>query len=97
MYLNYQLNESAACCLLQYVPTEVLVDFNIQLPPNMIFRDQYERKWPGEVAVWKDGRTWIGGWRTFCKWNNVMKDDKCICEFIGGNLIHVHIVRAGQT
>ncbi|KAK9287039.1 hypothetical protein L1049_015447 [Liquidambar formosana] len=86
-----------------YVPVEVLRDHNIKLNRNMmILRDPDGKNWLGKVASWKDGRMWIGGWKAFCKWNNVGEDDRCICEFVRGregkkvSIIQVHIVRARQ-
>ncbi|KAL6347840.1 hypothetical protein AAG906_037569 [Vitis piasezkii] len=81
-----------------YVPLDVLRDHNIKLPPKMTLRDPLGRLWIGKVAVWKDGRTWIG-WKPFCKWNNVGENDTCICEFVQesgheGYLLVVHILRA---
>ena len=81
------------------MPVDVLKDHNIALPRKVLFRDSHGRSWRGNVTVWKDGRTWIGGWRAFCKWNHVNENDSCICEFVQerghrGNLIVVHIHRA---
>eukprot|EP00261_Vitis_vinifera_P017927 XP_010647774.1 PREDICTED: B3 domain-containing protein At5g60140-like [Vitis vinifera] len=82
-----------------YVPVDVLKDHNIALPPRVLLRDPLGRSWPGDVAVWKDGRTWISGWRAFCKWNHVDENDTCICELVQerghqGDVIVVHIQRA---
>lgn len=90
---------SSLCPPLQYVPMDVLRDHNIALPKRVLFRDIYERLWPGRVVMWKDGRKWIGGWRAFCKWNHVSERDSLICEFVEENghrgyLIVVHIHRA---
>ncbi|RVW61116.1 putative B3 domain-containing protein [Vitis vinifera] len=84
-------------CEVVYVPLDVLRDHNIKLPPKMTLRDPLGRLWIGKVAVWKDGRTWIG-WKPFCKWNNVGENDTCICEFVQesgheGYLLVVHILR----
>ncbi|KAK9287084.1 hypothetical protein L1049_015494 [Liquidambar formosana] len=83
-----------------HVPADVLKDHNLQLHPKMILCSADGKKWVGKVAIWQDGRTWIGGWKAFCRWNNVGKNDLCICEFVSGrgqrgNLIQVHIVRGG--
>lgn len=75
----------------------MLKDFGIQLAAQVTFLDELERKWPGTVMYWKDGRIWIKGWRQVCRWNHVQKDDRCICEFPlatgRSNIILVHIVR----
>lgn len=81
-----------------YVPVDILKDHNIALPPRVLLCDPHGRSWPGDVTIWKDGRTWIGGWRAFCKWNHVGENDSCICEFVQesgcrGDLIVVHIHR----
>ncbi|XP_044489900.1 B3 domain-containing protein REM20-like isoform X2 [Mangifera indica] len=82
---------------LLFVPSYVLKDFGIQLAEQVTFLDELERKWPGTVMYWKDGRIWIKGWRQVCRWNDVQKDDHCICEFPlatgRSNIILVHIVR----
>ncbi|KAK9286238.1 hypothetical protein L1049_014624 [Liquidambar formosana] len=83
-----------------YVPVDVLQYPNLNLPPKVTFYDSNGREWPGKVTSWGDGRAWIVGWKAFCKWNNVGKNDSCICEFLEerghwGSLIQVHIVRAG--
>ncbi|XP_034681296.1 B3 domain-containing protein At4g34400-like isoform X1 [Vitis riparia] len=82
-----------------YVPADILQDFNIALPPRVLLRDLHGRSWPGDVSVWKDGRTWIGGWRAFCKSNHLDENDCCICEFVlenghHGDFIVLHIHRA---
>ena len=84
---------------MQYIPIDVLRDYNIALPKKMFFRDPLGRTWPGTVSLWKDGRTWITGWRALCKWNRVGENDTLICELVqeGGcqtDLIIVHIYRA---
>ncbi|KAJ0010567.1 hypothetical protein Pint_34135 [Pistacia integerrima] len=79
------------------VPRYVLRDFGIQLAEHVTFHDELERTWPGTVICGKDGRTRITGWGPVCRWNQVKKNDLCICEFpeAGGakNIILVHIHR----
>ncbi|KAJ0077719.1 hypothetical protein Patl1_36274 [Pistacia atlantica] len=81
----------------ELVPSYVLRDFRIKLAEDVTFHDELEREWSGKVLRWKDGRTWIKGWGSVCRWNHVEKDDLCICEFpeAGGtkNKILVHIKR----
>ncbi|KAJ0010563.1 hypothetical protein Pint_34139 [Pistacia integerrima] len=79
------------------VPRYVFRDFGIQLAEHVTFHDELERTWPGTVICGKDGRTRITGWGPVCRWNQVKKNDLCICEFpeAGGtkNIILVHIHR----
>ncbi|KAJ0040378.1 hypothetical protein Pint_26873 [Pistacia integerrima] len=84
------------------VPSKVLKDFKLELAENIFFHDELDRKWPGKVFNWMDGRTVIHGWATFCRWNHVKKDDVCICEFLQteGNvqdIIKVHIIRSSGS
>ncbi|KAK2663565.1 hypothetical protein Ddye_002139 [Dipteronia dyeriana] len=50
----------------------------------MVFRNEQGKEWPGHVFHWNNGRTWISGWKAFCKWNRVGLGDFCICEFPPG-------------
>lgn len=93
---NYKKASSSQA---EYVPADILQDFNIALPPRVLLRDLHGRSWPGDVSVWKDGRTWIGGWQAFCKSNHLDENDCCIYEFVlenghHGDFIVLHIHRA---
>lgn len=86
---------------MQYVPVDVVRDYNLELPPKMFFRDSEGRKFETEVNIWKDGRIWLKkGWRKICRWNLVEKEDRCICEFMRGKsneilYLQVTVVKAG--
>ena len=88
-------------CGSQYVPVDVIQDYDLTLEDKeeITFLDPYKRKSIGKVVKWKDGRTCIKGWRSFCNRNKVdQQRDACICEFLlekGQNpkFIQVHIVR----
>ncbi|KAF5951678.1 hypothetical protein HYC85_009622 [Camellia sinensis] len=85
-----------------YVPMDVIRDHNLKLPSNLILLDEEGRKWSTRVVQWNDGRTWLTvGWKAFCKWNNLKREDRCICEFIRGKgrrgiFIKTCILRAGS-
>ncbi|KAK1395073.1 hypothetical protein POM88_014129 [Heracleum sosnowskyi] len=66
-----------------YVAAEVVKDFNLIFPEEIEIHDERGRRWAAKVCKWKDGRLWISkGWRAFCKWNLVQRDDWCINEII---------------
>ncbi|KAI3441349.1 TF-B3 domain-containing protein [Psidium guajava] len=58
-----------------YVPCTALSDYELKLPPAVEFQDPNGRTWRGKVKVWKDGRTWISGWKALCRHNNLKKND----------------------
>ncbi|KAF7114379.1 hypothetical protein RHSIM_RhsimUnG0089900 [Rhododendron simsii] len=64
-----------------YIPVDVIKDHRLKLPENLILLNEEGREWSSKVHVWKDGRTWLG-WRAFCKWNNLKREDRCLCEFV---------------
>nr|GMD90464.1 B3 domain-containing protein At5g57720-like isoform X1 [Ipomoea batatas] len=67
----------------QYVPKEVIRDYNLQLPSTVTMRDAKGKEWKNIVKVWADGRTWLsGGWRALCRRNLIKEEDQCICEFL---------------
>nr|GLL46559.1 B3 domain-containing protein At5g60130-like isoform X2 [Ipomoea trifida] len=75
-----------------YIPKEVIMDYNLRLPPSVTLRDMGGREWTSHVRVWRDGRTWLsGGWRDLCDTNLVGNKDRCICEFLphqmGNNVV----------
>lgn len=86
---------------MQYVPIEVMKDFDLKLPNMMVIHDEEGRTWDIKVKVWKDGRTWLTkGWKAFCRWNKVQLGDRCFCEFVPqndgkGHFLQIRIVRAG--
>nr|GLL46587.1 B3 domain-containing protein At5g60130-like isoform X2 [Ipomoea trifida] len=64
-----------------YIPKEVIMDYNLRLPPSVTLRDMGGREWTSHVRVWRDGRTWLsGGWRDLCDTNLVGNKDRCICK-----------------
>ncbi|CAK9150829.1 unnamed protein product [Ilex paraguariensis] len=85
-----------------YVPVDVIKDHNLKLRPQMMIRDPRGKDWATNVSTWKDGRTCLhGGWKALCKWNNLQKQDKCVCEFVQGRgrrgvFLQIHILRAGS-
>ncbi|PSS02559.1 B3 domain-containing protein [Actinidia chinensis var. chinensis] len=86
-----------------HVPADVIKDHKLKLPQTLILLDEEGRKWSAKVVGWKDGRIWLagGGWRAFCKWNDVQWEDRCICEFMQGKgrqglYLKMHILKAGS-
>ncbi|XP_030523320.1 B3 domain-containing protein At4g34400-like [Rhodamnia argentea] len=80
-----------------YVPCTALNDYELKLPLAVEFQDPNGRTWRGKVKVWKDGRTWISGWKALCRHHNLKKNDRCICELlekdgVTGRIIKVHIL-----
>ncbi|XP_047249914.1 B3 domain-containing protein At5g60140-like [Capsicum annuum] len=66
-----------------YVPMDVVRDYKHEFPSTMSIRDSAGREFETRVVKWKDGRIWlVGGWRSFCRWNLVQKNDKWVCEFV---------------
>ncbi|XP_059654792.1 B3 domain-containing protein At4g34400-like [Cornus florida] len=45
------------------VPADVIEDHNLKLPSEIVIRDQDSKTWISKVVVWRDGRTWIRGWK----------------------------------
>ncbi|EOX97183.1 Uncharacterized protein TCM_006281 isoform 1 [Theobroma cacao] len=94
-------------CGSQYVPSTVIRDYDLILEDNqeITFLDPYDRKKIGKVRKWKDRRTCIIGWRSFCNRNRVNQErDVCICEFLLENeneqkpkFMKVHIIRGKHT
>ncbi|XP_031127737.1 B3 domain-containing protein REM20-like [Ipomoea triloba] len=86
----------------EYIPMDVIKDYNIALPPTLILRDTIGQEWKSKVKNWRDGRTWLSseGWQSLCRVNLVDKDDICICEFVHQNtndmFLQITIV-GGQT
>ncbi|KAK6254107.1 hypothetical protein QUC31_015827 [Theobroma cacao] len=90
-----------------YVPSTVIRDYDLILEDNqeITFLDPYDRKKIGKVRKWKDRRTCIIGWRSFCNRNRVNQErDVCICEFLLENeneqkpkFMKVHIIRGKHT
>nr|GLL46578.1 B3 domain-containing protein At5g60130-like isoform X2 [Ipomoea trifida] len=61
---------------INYVPKEVITDYNLQLPSTVTLRDAKDRKWKTIVKVWADGRTWLSrGWRGLCRRNLIEEED----------------------
>ncbi|XAR72881.1 hypothetical protein NMG60_11019668 [Bertholletia excelsa] len=87
---------------LQYIPMEVINDHKLRLPATITLVDDRGREWSSKIKVWKDGRTWISrGWKAFCRWNHLLDEDRCICEFKRDSdqlqlYIRVTILRAGS-
>uniref|UniRef100_A0A7N0T1G8 TF-B3 domain-containing protein n=1 Tax=Kalanchoe fedtschenkoi TaxID=63787 RepID=A0A7N0T1G8_KALFE len=81
------------------VPSVAVRDFNVELEDKILYRDPAGREYVGRVSKWKTGQIWIGGWKSFCKKNQLTADDKCICELVvsGGErkcgAMRVHIIR----
>ncbi|KAF8009548.1 hypothetical protein BT93_J0529 [Corymbia citriodora subsp. variegata] len=87
---------------LQYVPSRVLINYELKLPRAVEFQDPTGRTWRGTVKMWKDGRTWISGWGALCHHNNLKKNDRCICELpeengVTGRIIKVHIIEGNNS
>ncbi|XP_019178977.1 PREDICTED: B3 domain-containing protein At5g60130-like [Ipomoea nil] len=86
-----------------YIPREIIMEFNLELPPTVTLCDMIGREWTTNVIVWGDGRTWLsGGWRNLCNLNLVGKEDRCICEFLplqmeNDMVLQVIIVREDDT
>ncbi|XP_051119900.1 B3 domain-containing protein At4g34400-like [Andrographis paniculata] len=83
-----------------FVPRDVVQDNNIDFSKKAQFIDSTGRRLMARCKEWKDGRISIsGGWRKVCTFNNIDKDDRCICELVEGEdelAIHVIVVRANQ-
>nr|GMD10863.1 B3 domain-containing protein At5g57720-like isoform X1 [Ipomoea batatas] len=76
-----------------YIPFEVIRDHNIELPANVILRDEKGKNWNTYVKTWSDGRTWLSGeWRNLCRRNLVQENDRCICEFMPSNSLGKELV-----
>ncbi|KAF8009549.1 hypothetical protein BT93_J0529 [Corymbia citriodora subsp. variegata] len=85
-----------------YVPSRVLINYELKLPRAVEFQDPTGRTWRGTVKMWKDGRTWISGWGALCHHNNLKKNDRCICELpeengVTGRIIKVHIIEGNNS
>ena len=97
-------------CRSQHVPCDVIEDYDLNLEDKeeVTFLDPYNRKSIGKVVKWKDDRTCITGWRSFCNRNKVDQQcDACICEFLldkeqedekgqKTKIIQVHMIRRRQ-
>ncbi|XP_049405079.1 B3 domain-containing protein At5g60140-like [Solanum stenotomum] len=85
-----------------YVLTDVVRNYQLELPSSMTIRDSAGREFEAKLKIWQDDRIWlIGGWHSLSKWNFVEKNDKCICEFVGekyikGLYLQVHVVHEGE-
>lgn len=72
-------------------------DFNLIFPEEIEIHDERGRKWPAKVIKWKDGRLWISkGWKSFCRWNHVQRDDWCIIEIVRPETPEAVIFLRGQ-
>ncbi|XP_022862664.1 B3 domain-containing protein REM5-like, partial [Olea europaea var. sylvestris] len=71
-----------------YIPKETIKDFQLDnLPGEMFLIDPQDRRFPAKIVRWKDERVWCkGGWKSLCAVNFVRPEDRCICEFVDGNL-----------
>lgn len=68
---------------MQYIPTELVRDFKLKFTEHIGIRDERGNEWTAEVHNWKDSRFWLSkGWKAFCKWNNVKREDWCIIEIV---------------
>ncbi|XP_059658650.1 putative B3 domain-containing protein At5g66980 [Cornus florida] len=84
------------------IPKCLVNNNNINIKPQMVFRDQNQKSWPVRVVSRKDGRVdFAQGFRKFLKDNSLRLNDKCIFEFFPGGgrssskEIQVQIIRAG--
>ncbi|KAH0634871.1 hypothetical protein KY284_037657 [Solanum tuberosum] len=85
-----------------YVPTDVVRDYQLELPSSMTIHDSSGREFEAKLKIWQDGRIWlIGGWRSLCRQNLLEKNDTCICEFVREKhnkdlYLQVHVVHEGE-
>ncbi|KAI8532898.1 hypothetical protein RHMOL_Rhmol11G0253400 [Rhododendron molle] len=85
-----------------FIPTDVIRVHRLELPKNLIILDEEGRKLSSKVIRWNDGRTWLTkGWKAFCKWNYLKREDRCICEFVHGEgsdgiYLKMRILREGS-
>ncbi|KAK6135594.1 hypothetical protein DH2020_030662 [Rehmannia glutinosa] len=88
-------------CHGKYIPKDLVIDHNLELPEEISFVDPNGRRWTSRRKIWKGGRTfYTKGWRKLCQCNFVKEDDICICEFIKIDQEHcvkVSFVRADRT
>ncbi|KAJ0097601.1 hypothetical protein Patl1_27527 [Pistacia atlantica] len=89
-----EIKKSLSCSMFHHVLKEI----GLKLAEIIAFHDKHRQIWPGKVVHSLGGRTLINGWRAFSRWNNVDKDDLCICEFPTTegeerDIIEVHIAR----
>ncbi|KAK4731551.1 hypothetical protein R3W88_024539 [Solanum pinnatisectum] len=85
-----------------YIPTNVVRDYQLELPSSMTIRDSFGREFDAKLKIWQDGRIWlIGGWRSLCRQNLLEKNDTCFCEFVREKhnkdlYLQVHVVHEGE-
>ncbi|XP_047332010.1 B3 domain-containing protein At5g60130-like [Impatiens glandulifera] len=66
-----------------HLPAHIMKDYNINLTPSVMLVDQEKRRIYTKVVKRKDGRTVLtGGWKLFARFNNLVEEDRCICEFV---------------
>ena len=87
--------------LQQDISINLLGDCHHNLAQQTFIKTKYQQV-SGRVCRWKDYRIYIKGWDSFCRRNEIERDDTCFCEVISGEeqgvrTLRVHVARRRWT
>ncbi|KAG4988454.1 hypothetical protein JHK82_030794 [Glycine max] len=91
-------NPNAEDLLPEYdISINLLGDCHHNLAQQTFIKTKYQQV-SGRVCRWKDYRIYIKGWDSFCRRNEIERDDTCFCEVISGEeqgvrTLRVHVAR----
>uniref|UniRef100_A0A0R0HS92 TF-B3 domain-containing protein n=3 Tax=Glycine subgen. Soja TaxID=1462606 RepID=A0A0R0HS92_SOYBN len=79
------------------ISINLLGDCHHNLAQQTFIKTKYQQV-SGRVCRWKDYRIYIKGWDSFCRRNEIERDDTCFCEVISGEeqgvrTLRVHVAR----
>ncbi|KAG4973880.1 B3 domain-containing protein REM21 [Glycine soja] len=79
------------------ISINLLGDYHHNLAQQTFIKTKYQQV-SGRVCRWKDYRIYIKGWDSFCRRNEIERDDTCFCEVISGEeqgvrTLRVHVAR----
>lgn len=77
-----------------HIPPNLIRDHDLNIPEKMIIRAEDGTEFISRITTWGDGRKIVtDGWRAFCRWYYVKKDEKCCCVFMPDNKLQIYVLQ----